>query len=358
MIELALLALCYLVLLISLFNFFTIRIPRNTAEISQSVTVLLPMRNEELNAQDCVAGLMSQINLKKLQVIIIDDQSTDNTAEVLAKAIGGDTRFSVVRTEGPQSGWLGKVSALQTGFHASNGEITICLDADVRLKPSALSSAINQMNDLDLDFTSPYPHQIANTFTEKLIQPLLHWSWMSTVILRLAEKFPRKSTAVANGQFFLIRTEALKTIGGFETVSHQILDDVELARSLISAGFRGAVTEGSEIAHTRMYANFNEIKQGYGKSLHKAFGGVTGAILATIFIAATGIVPFALAISGNVIGWLAYLLIAFTRALSARRSHSNPFYALLHPLSAALLIYLIAYSWRKRGTVQWKGRTV
>jgi cellulose synthase/poly-beta-1,6-N-acetylglucosamine synthase-like glycosyltransferase len=358
MIELALLALCYLVLLISLFNFFTIRIPRNNAEISQSVTVLLPMRNEELNAQDCVMGLMAQIGLKSLQVIIIDDQSTDNTAGVLTKVIGSDTRFSVIRTDGAQSGWLGKVSALQTGFQKSTGEIAICLDADVRLKPNALSSAINQMNDHGLDFTSPYPHQIANTFTEKLIQPLLHWSWMSTVILRLAEKFPRKSTAVANGQFFLIRAEALETIGGFETVSHQILDDVELARSLISAGFKGAVTEGSEIAHTRMYSSFDEIRQGYGKSLHKAFGGVTGALLATIFIAATGIAPVLLALTGNIIGWFAYLLIAFTRALSAIRSHSNPLYALLHPLSAALLIYLIAYSWAQRGKIQWKGRTV
>ena len=181
---------------------------------------------------------------------------------------------------------------------------------------------------------------------------------MSTVILRLAEKFPRKSTAVANGQFFLIRAEALKTIGGFETVSHQILDDVELARSLISAGYKGAVTEGSEIAHTRMYSGFDEIRQGYGKSLHKAFGGVIGALLATLFIAATGIAPLALALSGNVIGWVTYLLITFTRALSAIRSHSNPLYAFLHPLSAALLIYLIAYSWSQRGKIQWKGRTV
>jgi cellulose synthase/poly-beta-1,6-N-acetylglucosamine synthase-like glycosyltransferase len=358
MIELALLALCYLVLLISLFNFFTIRIPLNNAEISQSVTVLLPMRNEELNAQDCVAGLMAQSSLKELQIIIIDDQSTDNTAEVLKKAIGGDTRFSVIRTEGPRSGWLGKVSALQTGFEKSKGEIMICLDADVRLKPHALSSAINQIHDLGLDFASPYPHQIANTFTEKLIQPLLHWSWMSTVALRLAEKFPRKSTAVANGQLFLIRTEALKTIGGFETVSDQILDDIELARSLIGAGFKGSVTEGSEIAHTRMYSNFNEIRQGYGKSLHKAFGGVIGALFAIIFIAATGIAPLILALTGNLIGWVTLLLIAFTRALSAIRSHSNPLYALLHPLSAALLIYLILYSWSQRGKIQWKGRTV
>ena len=354
----ALFVLCYLVLLIALFNFFTIRIPRNKAAVSTPVTVLLPVRNEQANVGPCVAGLMAQKDVKQLQVIIINDQSTDNTAEVLKAAIGADSRFSVIEADGPRDGWLGKVSALHTGFARSTGEIIICLDADVRLEPDAIARAVNQLQDLSLDFVSPYPRQIAGTFSEKLIQPLLHWSWMSTVILRLAEKVPHRSTAVANGQFFLIRAKALTAIDGFTSVSAKILDDVELARSLITAGFSGVVTEGSGISHTRMYTNFDEIRQGYGKSLHKAFGGALGAIVASLFIAATGLAPLLLILDGYFIGWIAYLCIALTRVLSAIRSRSNPLYALLHPLSAALLLYLIAYSWAKRGSIQWKGRTV
>jgi cellulose synthase/poly-beta-1,6-N-acetylglucosamine synthase-like glycosyltransferase len=356
--QFALFLLCYLILIISLINFFTIRIPRNSSHISKTVTVLLPMRNEQDNVADCVAELMAQEKVHNLQVIIIDDQSTDNTAEVLKKSIGNDSRFRVVASTGPRTGWLGKVSALQTGFELSKAEIVICLDADVRLKPDAIVRAVNQLDDLALDFLSPYPHQIANTLSEKLIQPLLHWSWMSTVILRLAEKIPHRSTAVANGQFFVIRATALNAIDGFTSVAQQVIDDVELARSLIAAGCKGVVTEGSEIAHTRMYSNFDEIRQGYGKSLHKAFGGILGALVATFFIAATGLLPLLLAVNGYILGWIAFLCVAFTRALSAIRSRSNPFYALLHPLSAALLIYLIAYSWAKRGKIQWKGRTV
>jgi len=354
----ALFVLCYLVLLIALLNFFTIRIPRNKSMISKSVTVLLPVRNEQSNVGPCVVGLMAQKDVKQLQVIIINDQSTDNTAEVLIEAIGADSRFTVIQSQGPREGWLGKVSALQAGFERSTGEVIICLDADVRLEPDAIARSVNQLEDLSLDFISPYPRQLAGTFSEKLIQPLLHWSWMSTVILRLAEKVPHRSTAVANGQFFLIRTSALRAIDGFTSVSSKILDDVELARSLIAAGFKGVVTEGSEIAHTRMYTNFDEIRQGYGKSLHKAFGGALGAIVASLFIAATGIAPVLLALDGYFLGVIAYFCIAFTRALSAIRSRSNPLYAFLHPLSAALLIYLIAYSWAKRGSIQWKGRPV
>jgi len=354
----ALFVLCYLVLVIALINFFTIRTPRNIRAISKSVTVLLPVRNEQNNVGACVAGLMAQKDVKQMQVIIINDQSADNTAEVLSEAIGVDSRFTVIQSQGPRDGWLGKVSALQTGFERSAGEIIICLDADVRLEPDAIARSVNQLEDLSLDFISPYPRQLAGTFSEKLIQPLLHWSWMSTVILRLAEKVPHRSTAVANGQFFLIRTSALHAIDGFASVSKKILDDVELARSLIAAGFKGVVTEGSEIAHTRMYTNFDEIRQGYGKSLHKAFGGALGTIVASLFIAATGIAPVLLALDGYFLGLIAYFCIAFTRALSAIRSRSNPLYAFLHPLSAALLIYLIAYSWAKRGSIQWKGRPV
>ena len=181
---------------------------------------------------------------------------------------------------------------------------------------------------------------------------------MSTIVLRLAEKFPRRSTAVANGQFFVVRKSALDAIDGFSTVSNQILDDIELARSLIAAGYKGVVTEGSGIASTRMYGSFDEIRQGYGKSLWKAFGGPLGSLIAITFLFLTGVLPVLLILNGYLTGWFIYLYIAFSREISAIRSRGNPLYAFLHPLSSALLIYLIIYSWRKRGSIQWKGRTV
>jgi cellulose synthase/poly-beta-1,6-N-acetylglucosamine synthase-like glycosyltransferase len=356
--ELTLFVIAYFLLLISLFNYYTIRIPKNSAPVQASVTLLLPVRDEEENITDCIAALKSQSGVANLKFIVINDQSTDKTSELLTSAIANDSRFTVLNTDGPRAGWLGKVSALQSGYEAAGAEFLVTLDADVRLSPDALCRAINQISELNLDFISPYPRQEARTLAEKLIQPLLHWSWMSTIILRLAEKKPQPSTAVANGQFFIVRKSALDAVGGFQTVQNQILDDIEIARSLIKSGFRGVVTEGAEIAHTRMYQNFSEIREGYGKSLHKAFGGKLGAVVASVFIAMTGILPFIFALRGSLIATITFLLIAFTRALSALRAKSNPLFALLHPISSALLIYLIAYSWRKRGTVQWKGRTV
>ena len=343
---------------ISLFNFMTIRIPKRDEEVKKSVTVLAPMRNEAENVPEFISALSAQMGVKQIKFIVINDGSTDKTAELLTTVIDGDSRFTVIDSPAQRSGWLGKVSALQAGFEAANSEYIITLDADVRLEPNAIMRAITQLEGLQLDFISPYPRQVAQTLTEKLIQPLLHWSWMSTVVLRLAEKFPRRSTAVANGQFFVVRSSALEKIDGFRSVSNQILDDIELARSLISAGFKGVVTEGSGIASTRMYSSFDEIRQGYGKSLWKAFGGPLGTIVAITFIFLTGILPVILIFNGYLTGWFIYLYIAFSREISAIRSRGNPIYAFLHPLSSALLIYLIAYSWAKRGSIQWKGRTV
>lgn len=353
-----LLTISILIFVISLINFVTIRIPKRDEEVKKAVTVLAPMRNEAENVPEFISALSAQMGVKQIKFIIINDGSTDKTAELLTTVIGSDSRFSIINSPVQRDGWLGKVSALQSGYEAASGEYIITLDADVRLEPSAIMRAITQLERLKLDFTSPYPRQIALTFSEKLIQPLLHWSWMSTVILRIAEKFPRRSTAVGNGQFFVARKSALDAIGGFETVSDEILDDIELARSLISAGYKGVVTEGSSIASTRMYASFDEIRQGYGKSLWKAFGSPLGSVMAVVFIFTTGVLPVLLIVTGNILGWFIYLYIVFSREVSAIRSRGNPLYAFLHPLSSALLIYLIIYSWSNRGKIQWKGRTV
>jgi cellulose synthase/poly-beta-1,6-N-acetylglucosamine synthase-like glycosyltransferase len=360
--EILVFSLSYLVGVISIINFFTMRTAKlvigGALTTHASITILAPMRNEEANVIEFVDSIKAQMNARNLKTIIINDGSTDFTSTLLAQEIEGSSSISVIETSAPRQGWLGKVSALQDGYEKTDSEFIITLDADVRLEPYAVAAAITQIQALKLDYISPYPRQIAGTFAEKLIQPLLHWSWMSTVILRLAEKFPRKSTAVANGQFFVIRKSALEAIGGFESVSHKVLDDIELARALIGAGQRGVVTEGSALATTRMYNGFDEIRQGYGKSLSKAFGGPLGSSIAIAFLVLTGIAPALLALNGYLVGWIAYFMMVFTRQLSAMKSRGSLLTSFLHPLSSALLIYLIVYSWIKRGKIQWKGRTV
>jgi hypothetical protein len=214
------------------------------------------------------------------------------------------------------------------------------------------------MHGARLDFVSPYPRQIAQTFAERLIQPLLQWSWLTTVPLRYAENSGRTSMAVANGQFFAVRRSALDAIGGYQSVKHSVIDDVFLARQLIASGSSGTVINGSDIAETRMYASWKEIKAGYGKSLSKAFGSIVGAVFVAAFLFATSIGTLILGLAGNPYGWLGFAAMVATRVLSAVKSRGSVLDSVLHPISIAALIYLIVYSYLVRKTVMWKGRTV
>jgi hypothetical protein len=156
---------------------------------------------------------------------------------------------------------------------------------------------------------------------------------MSTVPLRIAEKSARSSLAVANGQFFLVRKSSLDQIGGFTAIAAEVLDDMELARTLIKSGARGGVADGSSLAQTRMYKNFAEIKAGYGKSLWKAFGSKGGSAGAIVFLFATGIAPVIAWFSGNPLGFFAYEFVVVTRMLSAARSKGRILDSILHPRS-------------------------
>jgi len=354
--HLALFLFTIVLLWVAAANFLTIRRPQSVSLTERSVTVLIPVRNEAENIVELIDCLTKQSHLSSLEIIFIDDSSTDSTNKLLETSLSEGAPIKIVNAPALPHGWLGKPWALQQGYLIARGEIIVTLDADVRLVPTAISQGIAMMG--QREFISPYPRQIAITFTERLVQPLLQWSWMTTVPLRLAERSNRTSLAVANGQFFLVKKSSLDVIGGFQKISAEVLDDIKLARALISTGAHGGVADGSTLAQTRMYKNFAEIKSGYGKSLWSAFSSPIGAFTAILFIFTTGIAPLLIWFSGNPIGLFTYEVIVITRMISAKRSGGRIIDSFLHPISSAILIYLIIYSWRARGKVQWKGRTL
>ncbi|MBU6313917.1 MAG: glycosyltransferase [Actinomycetales bacterium] len=347
-----------LIFLISLINFLTIRTPDEIIQIGDAISVVVPMRNEAPNVAELVNSLRTQQNLTNVEFLFLDDNSEDGTLTLLHQHTTGLSNFHVLSGSTLPQGWIGKTWALQQLYEKSSGEIIVSIDADVRLVPDAICRAVRLLKRTQLDFLSPYPAQLAHTWSEKLIQPLLQWSWMSTVILRFAEKSSRTSMVVANGQFFIVRRAALAQVGGYHCVSNKVLDDVELARALVKQGSHGCVANGAAIASTRMYSSWNQIQSGYGKSLHAAFGSVFGSALAIAFIFLTGMAPLIAGMNGSYLAWYAYAAVTLTRAMSSIKTGKNGVDAFVHPLSSALLIYLIIYSWLMRGQLQWKGRTL
>ena len=345
-----------ILLTIAAVNFVQIRTPNKVSELQDSVDVLVPMRNEAENVEGIISTLAAQEG--DFHFYLLDDNSEDQTFDLLQRFTVGDARFTVIKGVPLADGWIGKTWALQQLFEASTQQVLVSIDADVRLSNDAINKAVTALHGARLDFVSPYPRQIARSFGERLIQPLLQWSWITTVPLRYAESSRQESMAVANGQFFVVRRTALEAIGGYQSVKHAVIDDVFLARELIKSGSSGTVINGSTIAETRMYASWNEIEAGYGKSLNKAFGSFFGAVLVVAFLFATSIAPLILGLLGNTYGWLGFAAIVGTRVLSAIKSRGRIIDSVLHPISIIALTYLIVYSYLVRNSVQWKGRTV
>lgn len=352
------LILTFLILLMSFINAQLIRAPRNVRDLTATVAVLLPVRNEATNIVALVASLKAQVGISDLKFYFLDDNSEDETAQLLLEETVDDARFNLVTGEVLPVGWLGKPWALEQLRARLKAEYLVNIDADVRLQPRAISAAVNLLIDRNLDFISPYPKQLAKSFGERMIQPLLQWSWLSTVPLRIAERSANPAFAVANGQFFVVRENSLASIGGFSAVKDKVLDDIELARALLRNGSHGTVVDGSQIAICQMYNSWPELKAGYGKSLWTAFGSRLGSIFAIAFLFVTGILPLLGILAGFPAALFALEFVIVSRIIAARVTGGRIIDSFLHPLSSALLIYLILYSWRARGKVQWKGRTV
>jgi glycosyltransferase involved in cell wall biosynthesis len=347
-----------LLLAITLLNTFTVRVVRGleTPDISEFVSILIPLRNESQNVPGLIESVINQKGLSRYEVLALDDNSSDDTAEQIRKHSA--PILNMKSGAALPDGWLGKNFACHQLAQEAEGEYLVFVDADVRLSPFAVSSSIAFMKGLKWDFLSPYPRQIAITFLERLAQPLLQWSWFASLPLRLAEKLQRPSMVVANGQFFIVSRAAYLKTGGHEAIKSEVLDDLELGRSLVRAGYSGGVADGSKIAFCRMYNSAKELIEGYSKSQWRAFGSPIGAVLAAVILFATSILPITLGLSGETLGWYGYFALVTSRLLVALKTDSVISSASLHPLSAGLWIYLIFISWYRkgRGELIWRGR--
>jgi cellulose synthase/poly-beta-1,6-N-acetylglucosamine synthase-like glycosyltransferase len=344
-----------LALALVIFNSLTIRVIKNTpTKVSGSVSVLIPMRNEEENVKGCLSSVLAQKGLDTLEVIAIDDGSTDNTSNEV-KAFPS---VELISGEKLPDKWLGKLWACQQLAEKSSGDYLVFVDADVRLSDYAVANSISKMG--NWDFISPYPRQLTSGFVQKIFQPLLQWSWLSSVPLLIAQKYSIKSMAVANGQFLIIKRDAYFKSGAHAGIKTEVLDDLMLARNLLKQGYKGGVAEASNIATCHMYKNKMELFKGYQKSLWKAFGSVPGTILAIALLIVTGILPIISTALGSTSGLAAFGLITLSRMISSLRTGSLPNSAIFHPLAILMLLGLILFSWYGKitNTITWRDRTV
>jgi cellulose synthase/poly-beta-1,6-N-acetylglucosamine synthase-like glycosyltransferase len=344
--------------IIAVINFLTMRVLRlETQPVERSVSVLVPMRNEEKNVKPLISALMHSQNLKNFQISVLDDESEDRTLQELTAF---SDHITITRGTKVPPGWMGKPFACYQLSSQSTADYLLFIDADVRPTLGAISSAITYIEKLQWDFLSPYPAQKATTWLMRLIQPLLQWSWFASVPLRAAESGRVNSMIIANGQFFLVKRTAYESVNGHESVKAEVLEDLSLARTLSAAGFKGGVCDGSSLIRCSMYERNSDLINGYTKSLWKAFGGVSGTILTVAILVITQLLPAAMVISGAYGALLPLSLAALTHLLSSIKTRSLPINTIAHPIAIFLLILLICESYRRKilGRLEWRGRRV
>jgi hypothetical protein len=335
------------------------RPPALPRTVRRRVAVVLPVRDEAGQVADCLAAVLDQRGVPDLQVVVVDDGSTDGTAE----QVPGDGRVTLVRASPPPAGWLGKPNACAQGVAAAvDAEVLVFVDADVRLMPDAVASAVALLDDSGLDLVSPWPRQLAGSPAERLVQPLQQWLWATLLPLRVAERSPRPSLAAANGQFLVVRRAAYERAGGHGAVRGEVIEDIALLRAVKAAGGRGVVVDGSTLAACRMYDGWAGVRDGYGKSLWSALGGrPAAAVGAAAGLSAVWLLPPLAALAGSRAGLVGYAAGVLNRAVVAARTGGRVWPdALAHPVSVALLDVLVARSvaGHRRGSLHWRGRTL
>lgn len=337
------------------------RAPREVCGARPRVSVLLPARDEAWQLGRCLDALLPQ---DFDELVLLDDCSSDRTGELGLAAARTDPRVRVVHGTEPPSGWLGKPHACAqlAALADPRSDVLVFLDADVRLEPGALRAAVGLLDDrmgVRLDLVSPYPRQVAVTPAERLVQPLLQWSWLTTLPLRLAERSARPALAAANGQFLVVRRRAYEQAGGHAAVRAAVLDDIALARRVVASGGRVAIADGSEWASCRMYRSWPELRDGYTKSLWAAFGSPPAAAAASVALGFVYVLPALALLRGSRAGLVGYGAGVAGRVITARATGGRVWPDVLeHPASIAAFGYLTARSvlQHRRGRLTWKGR--
>lgn len=315
-----------------------------------TVTVLLPVRDERANILDCLETLLAQ----GARVRVIDDGSTDGTREIVAER----KDLELVDAGPLPDGWRGKVHALWRGWQGVATPWVLVTDADTRHGPGLLARALAEATAAranNLDAVSLAGTQEARGFGEKLVIPAV-FALLDALLGDWQAAGAGTGPAVANGQFILLRREAWDAAGGFDTVRNEPIDDVAIVARLRQHGFRTAFFREPEL-RVRMYRGFGEAWRGWRRNLGGIFGHqprTLAAVLSVLLVPALALAGFAAA--GR---WLEAALLWSAGAAASIVFRSGSIYGLLYPLDAVLLAVLLSLGAadRRRGRLaSWKGR--
>lgn len=353
---------------------------RSLAEVSPEppipsplVSVIVPARNEARNIERCVRSLLATA-YPTVEVIVVDDHSTDSTGELARKVGQSDDRLRVIANPDLPNGWFGKQWACATGADVAQGELLLFTDADTEHAPDLLPRAVNEMRATNVGLLTVAGRQEMRSFWERLLQPQVFWMLLARYGGTESVNGARRAEdVIANGQFMLFRREAYFAVGGHAAVRDKVAEDLALAQLFFRTGRGVRLVRGDDQLSTRMYASLAELVAGWGKNVfaggvHAMPGGAFGrmifpivlplAPLLTIFPTLALCFAIATGRGGSLLLWSMICVVANLTwwTLIYRGFQQRVWYAILHPLGAAALLFIIVRAIIRGRRVGWKGR--
>ena len=324
-------------------------------------SVLIPARNEEQNISAAVRSVLESEGAD-IEVIVLDDGSTDRTAEIVRHISRGDPRVRLETTRLLPAGWCGKNFACHQLAALARRPILVFMDADVRVsRPDALARLACFLERSGAALVSGVPRQETHGLMEKLIVPLIHFVLLGFLPLRRMRSRADPRFAAACGQILAIRREAYERAGGHSTVAGRMHDALALARAFRARGFTTDLFDATSTFHCRMYRGAMDVWSGFAKNAQEGLGSPKLIIPSTLLLLGGQVIPICLlafdSSSFALIGAIAGIL---PRLIAVVRFRQSLLGALLHPIGIGALLAIQWFAFirsRRRRPAMWKGRS-
>ena len=344
-------------LLLGVWNLRLYRAPRPAAG-RPAVSVLIPVRNEEANVAAAVGCVLASAGVD-LELVVLDDHSTDRTGEILRGI--ADPRLRVAEAPPLPPGWSGKQHACAALGALARHELIVFVDADVRLTPDALSRMAGFMQaNPALGLASGFPAQVTLTWSERLLLPLIHVLLLGFLPIAGMQRSPSPGFGAGCGQLFIARAEAYRRAGGHAAIRASLHDGIMLPRAFRRAGIMTGLFDATAFASCRMYTSAAGVWEGLTKNATEGMAKPLALPIWTAILGGGQVLPAVLMlVSPSAPATLALAASVGLRLLLAVRFRQSWLSALLHPFGVAALLTVqwAALLRRARGRpATWRGR--
>lgn len=358
------------------------REPGAGSAVGLRVAVLIPARDEERNIRACVESVLASRDVE-LEVLVLDDASTDRTAEIVSEIAMRDGRVRLVATQSLPAGWNGKQRACWLLAQEATAPLLLFLDADVRVMPEAVARCSAEMQRYGVALLSGFPRQLTVGWMERMLLPLIHFVLLGFLPIGRMRRSTKVGYAAGCGQFFLAERAAYFASGGHAAIRETRHDGLRLPQAFRRNGFRTDIVDLTSLAEVRMYESASAVWMGLAKNATEGLGAPARIVPLTILLLVGQVFPViaamlwvALCVSNAVVGatfdrphiavavsfLLASAVVAsyLPRLLAVKRFRQPWASALLHPVGIFLLLTIQWYALAKQvfgQPVAWRART-